>query len=127
MSENTERTAAPGAPPGSAAAPRTARQRRPTDAPPRLPHPLTVSTTAWLLLAAVILPGAFLISENTPWHRTDDHVNTWLLRQLAELRTPWLTDVATGIKAAGTGWGVAVGLSVVVLTMVFRRWSAAGC
>ena len=97
------------------------------DAPPPLPHPLTVSTTAWLLLAAVILPGAFLISENTPWHRTDDHVNTWLLRQLAELRTPWLTDVATGIKAAGTGWGVAVGLSVVVLTMVFRRWSAAGC
>ena len=36
---------------------------------------------------------------------------------------PWLTDVATGIKAAGTGWGVTVvGLSVVVLTMVFRRW-----
>ena len=118
MSENTERT---GAPPGPAA-PRTARQRRPTGAPPPLPHPLTVSTTAWLLLAAVILAGAILVSESTSWRRTDDHLNTWLLRQLAEVRTPWLTDVATGIKAAGTGWGIAVGVSVVVLTMVFRRW-----
>ena len=49
--------------------------------------------------------------------------NTWFLRLLADVRTPWLTDVATAIKSAGTGWGVTVlGLSVVVLTMVFRRW-----
>jgi hypothetical protein len=120
MTENTKRTEAPAAPPGPA--PRTARQRRPTGAPPPLPHPITIGTTAWLLLATVILAGAILVSESTPWRRTDDHVNTWLLRQLAEVRTPWLTDVATGIKAAGTGWGIAVGLSVVVLTMVFRRW-----
>ena len=117
MSENTERTQAPPAPP-----PRTARQRRPTGAPPPLPHPFTVSTTAWLLPAAIILAGAIVISESTPWRRTDDHVNTWLLRQLAQVRTPWLTDVAAGIKAAGTGWQVAVGLSAVVLAMVFRRW-----
>jgi hypothetical protein len=120
MTENTKRTEAPAAPPGPA--PRTARQRRPTGAPPPLPHPITIGTTAWLLLVTVILAGAILVSESTPWRRTDDHVNTWLLRQLAEVRTPWLTDVATGIKAAGTGWGIAVGLSVVVLTMVFRRW-----
>ena len=132
MSEDTERTEAPAAAPGPpaqapAAAPgpaaqRTARQRRPTGAPPPLPHPITVSTTAWLLLAAIVLAGAFLVSELTPWRRADDQIGTWILRQLAELRTPWLTDVANGIKAAGTGWGVAVGLSVVVLAMVFRRW-----
>ena len=123
MSENAERIHAPPAapaPPGPA--PRTARQRRPTGAPPPLPRPITVSTTAWLLLAAVILAGAIVISESTPWRRTDDHINTWLLRQLAGVRTAWLTDVATGIKAAGTGWAVAAGLSVVVLAMVFRRW-----
>jgi tRNA A-37 threonylcarbamoyl transferase component Bud32/membrane-associated phospholipid phosphatase len=117
VTENTERTEAP---PGLGQ--RTARQRRPTGAPPPLPHPITVGTTAWLLLAAAILAGAIVISESTSWRRTDDHVNTWLLRQLAEVRTPWLTDIATGIKAAGTGWGIAVGLSVVVLTMAFRRW-----
>ena len=39
------------------------------------------------------------------------------------IRTPWLTDVANAIKAAGTGWGVTVlGASVIVLTMIFRRW-----
>ena len=122
MSENEERTVAQAGPPGRTPAQRTGRQRRPTGAPPPLPHPITINTTAWLLLAAVILAGAIVISQSTPWRRTDDHVNTWLLRQLAEVRTPWLTDIATGIKAAGTGWGIAVGLSVVVLTMVFRRW-----
>ena len=147
MSENVERaTAAPGtaadpsmaAQPGTAAAPgrvvtpappdgtavqRPRRQRRPTGAPPPLPHPIAVSTTAWLLLAVVILAGAFLFSELTPWLRLGDHADTWFLRLLAHLRTPWLTDVATAIKSAGTGWGVTVlGLTVVVLTMVFRRW-----
>jgi len=66
--------------------------------------------------------SAFLFSEQTAWLRLDDRANTWFLRLLADVRTPWLTDVATGIKAAGTGWQVAVGLSAVVLTMVFRRW-----
>ena len=122
MSENEERTVAQAVPPGTLPAARTGRQRRPTGAPPPLPHPITVSTTAWLLLAAIALAGAFLVSELTPWRRADDQVNTWILRQLAEVRTPWLTDVATGIKAAGTGWQVTVGLSVVVLTMIFRRW-----
>ncbi len=122
MSENEERTVVQAATPGGPPAQRTGRQRRPTGAPPPLPHPLTVSTTAWLLLAAFILAGAFLVSELGPWRRTDDQVSTWILRQLAGVRTPWLTDVATGIKAAGTGWQVAVGVSVVVLTIVFRRW-----
>ena len=45
--------------PGSAVH-RARRQRRPTGAPPPLPHPFTVSTAAWLLLAAVVLAGAFL-------------------------------------------------------------------
>ena len=39
------------------------------------------------------------------------------------IRTPWLTDVANGINGAGSGWGATVlGLSVVALTMAFRRW-----
>ena len=37
--------------------------------------------------------------------------------------TRWLTDVANAIKVAGTGWGVTVvSASVIVRTMVFRRW-----
>jgi membrane-associated phospholipid phosphatase len=126
VSENTERAEAPAAPPAQAPpaqAPRTARQRRPTGAPPPLPHPLRFTTTAWLVLAVVILAGAFSFSGYTPWLRLGDRGSTWLLRHLAGVRTPWLTDVAGAIKAAGGGWGVTVlGLSVVALTMIFRRW-----
>jgi hypothetical protein len=104
-------------PPGPAVR-KARRQRRPTGAPPPLPHPVNVSTTAWLVLA-----GAFVASQHTPWLRIDDQASTWVLRSLAGIRTPWLTDGANGIKAAGTGWGATVlGLSVVALTMAFRRW-----
>ena len=109
-------------PPGPAV-PKGRRQRRPTGAPPPLPHPITITTTAWLVLGAVALAGAFLASQHTPWLGLDDRFSTWLLRWLAGMRTPWLTDVASGINGAGSGWGATVlGLSVVALTMAFRRW-----
>jgi serine/threonine protein kinase len=114
---------APAVPPGAAPSQRTGRQRRPTGAPPPLPHPFRVTTTAWLLLAVAIVTCAFLFSQHTAWLRLDDRANTWLLRRLADARTPWLTSLASGIKEAGSGWGVTgVGLSVVALTMIFRRW-----
>src|SRR5258705_237752 len=113
---------APWCAPG-AAAHRTRRQRGPTGARPPLPHPFAVSTAAWLVLGAVGLAGAFLAAQHTPWLRIDDQASTWVLRPLAGMRTPWLTDVASGIDVAGSGWGATVlGLSVVALTMAFRRW-----
>jgi tRNA A-37 threonylcarbamoyl transferase component Bud32 len=99
------------------------RRRRPTGTPPPLPHPVSITTTAWLAGAAVVLAGAFVASQHAPWLRMDDRVSTWVLRSLAGIRTPWLTDVANGIKAAGSGWGVTMlGVSVVALTIAFRRW-----
>jgi len=98
------------------------RQRRPTGAPPPLPHPVTIGTTVWLVLAAVVLAAAFVASQHGPWLRVEDRASTWLLRQLAGMRTPWLTDVATGINAAGTGWVSLLGAAVIVLTVIFRRW-----
>src|SRR5206468_3094006 len=96
---------APGVPPGNVPAQRTARQRRPTGAPPPLPHPFRVTTTAWLVLAVVIVACAFLFTAETPWLRLDDRANTRFLQMLAQVRTPWLTDVADGIKAAASGGG----------------------
>jgi membrane-associated phospholipid phosphatase len=130
VSEKPERTTQGGPPglpiavglPKDSPAQRARRQRRPTGAPPPLPHPIAASTAAWLILAAVSVAAAFLISEQTSWLRLDDRDNTWFLRLLADVRTPWLTDVTNAIKVVGTGWGVTViGLSVVVLTIVFRR------
>ena len=72
MAENTERTGAPARPAPltraaspAGPAPRTARQRRPTGAPPPLPHPFTISTTAWLVLAVLIVTCGFLFSAHT--------------------------------------------------------------
>jgi hypothetical protein len=84
---------------------RARRQRRPTGAPPPLPHPVTITTTAWLVLAAVILIAAFVASQPTQWLGMDDRVSTRVLLLLAWARTPWLTDVANGINTAGSGWG----------------------
>ena len=109
-------------PPGSAAG-KARRQRRPTGAPPPLPRPTFVTTAAWLVLVVVALTGATLTVLYTPWLRLDDHINTAALRALSGVRTSWLTDLASGIKVAGGGWGVtALGLTVLALTAVFRRW-----
>ena len=101
----TPGVAVPSVPADDTTAHRARLQRRPTGAPPPLPHPITISTTAWLLLAVVILVGAFLFSERTPWLRFGDRAGTWLLRLLADVRTPWLTDVARSVNAIGSGWG----------------------
>jgi tRNA A-37 threonylcarbamoyl transferase component Bud32/membrane-associated phospholipid phosphatase len=125
LTDNVGRVAAGDGPAGlpGAAVGKARRQRRPTGEPPPLPHPVTITTTVWLVLGAVVLAGAFLASQHTPWLRIDDRAGTWVLRQLAGIRTPWLTAVANGINVAGSGWGTSVlGLSVVALTMMFRRW-----
>jgi hypothetical protein len=84
---------------------------------------VTVTTAAWLALAAIVLGAAFVATQHTPWLRIDDRAGTWVLHQLAGIRTPWLTHVARGINVAGAGWGASVlGLSVVALAMAFRRW-----
>jgi len=106
----------------AAAIRRTGRQRRPTGAPPPLPRRIAVTTTAWLLLAAITVTGAFLAAELTPWRRADDHVSAWLLQRLAAVRVPWLTDLANGINTAGLYWHPAIGVTVVLLIVVFRRW-----
>jgi tRNA A-37 threonylcarbamoyl transferase component Bud32 len=118
----TTRAGVASLPPGPAVR-RTTRQRRPTGAPPPLPHPVSVTTRAWLVLAFVVLAGVIVISLRAPSLRLDNQVNTAVLRLFARARTPWLTDVANGIYTVGSGWGATVlGLSAVVLTIAFRRW-----
>jgi hypothetical protein len=125
LSEKTEavtsQDAPAGVPPGPAVH-RTRRQRRPSGAPPPLPRPFAISTTAWLFLAVLALASAVLSTQYAPSLRLDDRFSTWVLGLLAGIRTPWLTDLANGIKVAGSSWGVTViGLSAVALIITFRR------
>jgi membrane-associated phospholipid phosphatase len=109
-------------PPPVGAVRKTKRQRRPTGTPPPLPRHFTVTTTAWLLLVVVTVGGGFLAAADTPWRRFGNHLSTWLLLLPAAIRTPWLTHVAEGINVAVLDWHPAIGIAVVLLTMVFRRW-----
>jgi len=102
--------------------PAVRRTRRPTGAPPPLPRPIGLSATAWLTLAALLVSAAFLVAERTPWLRAVDQASTWLLRQLAAVRTPWLTGVANWINTNGVTWHPVIGVVVVLLIIVFRRW-----
>jgi membrane-associated phospholipid phosphatase len=113
---------APVSPPPAAAVRGARRQRRPTGAPPPLPRRITPNTTAWLLLVAVIVTAAFLFSERTPWLRIGDHASTWLLRQLAAVRTPWLTDLANWINDTVLTWHPVIVAAVVLGVVIFRRW-----
>jgi tRNA A-37 threonylcarbamoyl transferase component Bud32 len=126
LSEKVERVTAPTGTASRAPGPavrRTTRRRRPTGAPPPLPHPVSVTTRAWLVLAVVVLAGVIVISLRAPSLRLDNQVNSAVLRLFARARTPWLSDVVNGIYTAGSGWGATVvGLSAVVLTIAFRRW-----
>ena len=118
----TSRDGTAGLAPGPAVRP-AGRRRRPTGAPPPLPHPVSVTTTAWLIAVGVVLAGAIVVSVRAPSLRLDDQVNAAVLRFFARARTPGLTRTAHAVVAAGSGWGATVvGLSAVVLTMVFRRW-----
>ena len=96
----TSRDGTGGLAPGPAVQP-AARRRRPTGTPPPLPHPVSVSTMAWLVAVVVVLAGAILVSARAPSLRLDDQANTAVLRFFARARTPWLTGVANAIVAAG--------------------------
>jgi hypothetical protein len=54
---------------------RTPRNRRPTGAPPPLPHPVSVTTRAWLILAVAVLAAVIAVSVRAPSLRLDDQVN----------------------------------------------------
>jgi tRNA A-37 threonylcarbamoyl transferase component Bud32 len=102
---------------------RQKRQRRPTGAPPPLPRALGLSGKLWLGLLAFFIVAAVLALRSPTWLRLTDHVDTWWLKLLANIRVGWLTRMMDGIKIAGSGWGFTLlGLGTVALLMIFRRW-----
>jgi hypothetical protein len=71
---------------------------------------------------ALLVSAAFGVSELTPGRRAGDQASTWLLRQLAAVRTPGLTGPANWVSTTGSTWHPAIGVAVELLLVVFRRW-----
>jgi tRNA A-37 threonylcarbamoyl transferase component Bud32 len=102
---------------------RTRKQRRPTGAPPPLPRKIGASGTFWLAMMVAVAIVTVLLLRVDPVLRFADRVDAWWLRQLASLRTGWLTSAMRGVKTTGSGWGVtALGLGLMGLLMLYRRW-----
>ena len=126
--ETGERT--PDARPGSSvtAAPQPStglrgRRRRPTGAPPPLPRSLGTTGKIWLAALAVLTGWVLVLLVSPTARRVTDQADAAVLRRVAELRTAWLTDVATAFDRIATGWTLtALAVGVIVLQIAFRRW-----
>jgi membrane-associated phospholipid phosphatase/tRNA A-37 threonylcarbamoyl transferase component Bud32 len=77
---------------------------------------------AWVVLAAVALVNlVFLRFTRQP--RPLAHFETAVLRRLAELRTPWLSDVMGAVNRTLARWGPGVlGYATVIGLIALRRW-----
>ena len=125
-------TAGPSTPTGDAAgAPvavpptvkQTRRRRRPSGAPPPLPRHLGRSGRGWLVALGLLLLWVIVVYWSSWARRITDRADTFVLRQIARLRTDWLTDVATAVDRAWGEWPVYFAVvALIVLLVVFKRW-----
>jgi membrane-associated phospholipid phosphatase/tRNA A-37 threonylcarbamoyl transferase component Bud32 len=102
---------------------RRRRRRRPTGKPPPLPRSIGATGKLGVVFVTVVLVWTVAAVNVEPVLRLAERIDTSLLRQIARLRTGWLTDIARGIDRLGSGWAVTiVAYGTVVALMVFRRW-----
>jgi tRNA A-37 threonylcarbamoyl transferase component Bud32 len=101
----------------------TRRRRRPSGAPPPLPRDLGVSGKSWLLGAGLLLVWLTVVHNNEWANRATERTDSFILRQLARLRTEWLTDVVRAIDRLPSGWILSsIGLGLLVALIALRRW-----
>ena len=79
------------------------RRRRPTGAPPPLPRSLGTTGKFWLAVLAVFTGWVLVLLVSPTARRVTDQADAAVLRRVAELRTAWLTDVATAVDRVATG------------------------
>ncbi|MPY95018.1 MAG: phosphatase PAP2 family protein [Acidimicrobiia bacterium] len=108
---------------GPPSAERSGRRRRPTGAPPPLPRHLGLTGKLWLAGAGGLVGWIVLCALSAPVRAFTDRADSAVLRQIARLRSGWLTDVMTAVDRIGSGWTLTlVALGLLVGQVVFRRW-----
>ena len=109
--------------PAPPTATRTRRRRRPSGAPPPLPKHIGTTGTGWLIAFGVLLLWAILAHNSTAVGGFTDRLDSAILRQVARLRTPWLTDVADAVESGFSFWLTTLAtVALIVLLAVFKRW-----
>jgi tRNA A-37 threonylcarbamoyl transferase component Bud32 len=101
---------------------RVRRRRRPSGEPPPLPRRLYASGRLWLGLSVAVV-GLWVVVVATGNVALFDVVDTRTLQAIAELRTPWLTDVMQVAGVLATAQAIHVlWLSNLLVLAVTRRW-----
>jgi membrane-associated phospholipid phosphatase len=99
------------------------RRRRPTGAPPPLPHSIGVSGKGWLAALVVLVVWVVVTLVSPLARRCTDQVDALILRSFASVRTGWGTALARAIDRMATGWTLSVAAGLLLVAMVgFKRW-----
>jgi tRNA A-37 threonylcarbamoyl transferase component Bud32/membrane-associated phospholipid phosphatase len=102
---------------------RTRRRRRPSGAPPPLPRSIGFSGKGWLVALVWLLLWVVIAMVSERARRLTESLDAALLRQIARLRTEWLTDIFEPLNRIAMGWAVtAAAVALIVLLVAFRRW-----
>ena len=106
-------------------------RRRPSGAPPPLPHDLRRSGWLWVGMAGAVI-ATWLVVFVTDLRPTADDVDSAILRWVAELRSSGLTRLMRNVQWLGLDRTiVALQLLVVAVALAFRRFRhalvVAGC
>ena len=101
----------------------TRKRRRPTGAAPPLPRSIGTSGRVWLALLAGFVVWVMVLLISPRARRATDRADAAVLRQVARLRTSWLTPIVNAADRLATGWTVTlVAIGLLIALMVFRRW-----
>ena len=104
---------------------REARRRRPSGAPPPLPHDLRTTGVGWLIAAAAAVIATALIFRNGVRGVAINVivVDDTIVRWMSNIDLPGIDGVARGVSYAASWWAIQLTILVLdVALIVFRRW-----
>jgi tRNA A-37 threonylcarbamoyl transferase component Bud32/membrane-associated phospholipid phosphatase len=104
---------------------RAGTRRRPSGAPPPLPHDLRPTGAGWLIGAVIAIVAAALIFRNGVRGAaiTAIVIDDTVVRWMSNLDLPGLDGIARGVSYAASWWAIQTAIWVLdVALIVFRRW-----
>ena len=104
---------------------REAPRRRPSGAPPPLPHDLRRTGVGWLIAAVVVVVATVLIFRNGLHGAAIDVtvVDDTIVRWMSNLDLPGIDGIARGVSYTASWWAIQLTiLALDVALIVFRRW-----
>jgi tRNA A-37 threonylcarbamoyl transferase component Bud32/membrane-associated phospholipid phosphatase len=104
---------------------RRAPRRRPSGAPPPLPHHLRTTGAGWLICAVAAIVATLLIFHNGVQGAaiTATVIDDTVVRWISDVDLPGIHGLARGVSYAASWWVIEIFSWLLIVAMVvFRRW-----